>query len=506
MTDFRYAGIALVLRGGKVAGIGKAGALVSRIINEYPVRVAFLGSLLLSLIAVMGLVTIGRDAAFYMTIAQGVTEQGPKLAFQSFDWPWFTLLIAGTHVVLPLPFETIAHLWCAFFMAGTCALVVDGVRLRTPEAARWACLAVLAMPAINQDRDDILREFGFWFFCSLTLWLALCWHERGGWLRATSMHVAILAALFFRLEAVLLWPALGLWQLPNLRSSERRKQFLQFALLPILGLVLAMVVFSMMGGLSSARVEAYWGMINPRNVFASFSQLSQQFASTMTYTYSRSDAGQIIFFGLLATVLILFVKLMGVFGFSFLYRGSWGVLGIYWRQYRPFAWAALLYVVVLMLFFIKHQFMIGRYVSFLNLLFVPALAMALVVFARRFPRLGKIVLVIGLLLMLANVITTGARKTQYVEAGHWVAANMEPGASAYYDDGRISYYAGRGYVYPTVTREEAMSPELASHYRYFLIEAKGDEPWLNEWLAGHDMRIITRFANRKGATVLVIGK
>ncbi|WP_248745313.1 MULTISPECIES: hypothetical protein [unclassified Pseudomonas] len=495
------------MRGGKVVGIGgKAVALVSRSINEYPVRVAFLGSLLLSLIAVMGLVTIGRDAAFYMTIAQGVTEQGPKLAFQSFDWPWFTLLIAGTHVVLPLPFETIAHLWCAFLLAGTCALVVDCVRQRTPEAARWACLVVLAMPAVNQDRDDILREFGFWFFCTLTLWLALRWQARGGWLRAASMHMAIVAALLFRLEAVLLWAALGLWQLPNLWSSERRKQFLQFALLPMLGLILAVAVLSMKGGLSSVRVQAYLDMINPRNVFASFNLLSQQFANTLSHTYSRSDAGQIIFFGLLATVAILFVKMMGVFGASFLYRGSWGVLGIYWRQYRPFVWAALLYCVVLMLFFIKQQFMIGRYVSFLNLLFVPALAMALVVFARRFPRLGKVVLVIGLLLALSNVITIGAKKTQYIEAGHWVAANMEPGASAYYDDGRISYYAGRGYVYPTVTREEAMSAEQAERYRYFLIEAKGDEPWLSDWLVGREMRIIARFANRKGATVLVIGK
>ncbi|MPQ66927.1 hypothetical protein GC387_09855 [Pseudomonas sp. MWU12-2323] len=490
-----------------MAGIGsKAGALISRAINEYPVRVAFLGSLLLSLIAVMGLVTIGRDAAFYMTIAQGVTEQGPKLAFQSFDWPWFTLLIAGTHVVLPLSFETIAHLWCAFFLAGTCALVVDCVCQRTPEAARWACLVVLAMPAVNQDRDDILREFGFWFFCTLTLWLALRWQARGGWVLACSIHVAIVAALFFRLEAVLLWPALMLWQLSNLWSNKHRKQFLQFSLLPILGLISAVVVLSAVGGLSSVRVEAYLGMINPKNIFASFDLLSQQFANTLINPFSRSDAGRIIFFGMMATVIILFVKMMGVFGASFLYRGSWGVLGIYWRQYRPFAWAAVLYFVVLMLFFIKQQFMIGRYVSFMNLLFVPALAMATMVFARRFPRLGKVVLVIGLLLLLTNVITTGAKKTQYIEAGHWVAANIEPDASVYYEDGRFSYYAGRGYIFPTKTREQAMAPEQASRYRYFLIEAKGDEPWLGEWLAGHDMHIMTRFANRKGATVLVIGK
>ncbi|MBV6753184.1 hypothetical protein KV580_22930 [Pseudomonas chlororaphis] len=490
-----------------MTGIGsRLGALISRTISEYPVRVVFLGSLLLSLIAVTGLVTIGRDAAFYLTIAQNITEQGPTVALRSFDWPWFLLLIAGTHVVLRLPFELIAHLWCALFLAGTCALVVDCVRQRVPDATRWACLVILAMPAVNQDRDDILREFGFWFFCSLTLWLALRWQTRGGWLRVLPIHLAIAGAVLFRLEAVLMWLALGMWQLPGLWSSERRKQFLEFISLPVLGLVLMLALVAVSGGLSSGRVDAYLAMIDPRHIFASFNLLTEQFASTLIATFSKADAGQIIFFGFLATILIFFVKMMGVFGFSFLYRGSWAVLGTYWREYRPFAWAALFYLVVLMLFFIKQQFMIGRYVSFMNLLFVPALAMAMLVFARRFPRLGKIVLVIGLLSMLANVISTGAKKTQFIEAGRWVAANMEPEASVYYDDGRISYYAGRGYVYPTVTREEAMSAEYADRYRYFLLDARGDEPWLSAWLAERQMHIITRFANRKGATILVIGK
>ena len=478
------------------------GTQVSRIIDEYPVWLAFFGSLLLSLIAVMGTATVGRDAALYIDVAQQVTEHGPNVAWASFDWPWFSLLLAATHSILRLPLELSAYLWCGLFFAGTSALMVDCVRQRSPDITRWACLVMLAMPAVNAFRNDIIRECGFWFFCTLALWLALRWQARGGWLRAAFIHMAIVAAALFRLEALLLMPALALWQLPSLWSSSRRLSFFQFSLLPILGLL----VVSVTGVLMSARVVLYLDMIEPRGVFASFQMLCDQFANSLINKYSQDEAGRIIFFGILATMTITFVKLMGPFAVPFILRRNWGVLGIYWRDYRPFAWAALLYLVVLVLFFIKQQFMNARYMSFLNLLFVPVLAMGLAAFAREFPRLGKGLVVLALLVMLSNVISTGAGKTHYIEAGRWMSSHVESDAPTYFTDGRISYYAGRGYVLPVLTQEEAISPAHAGDYRYFVIEAKGDEPWLNEWLAAHKLRILEHFANRKGATVVVIGR
>jgi uncharacterized Tic20 family protein len=475
---------------------------IARIIDQHPVRLAFWSSLLLSLIAVIGTATVGRDAALYIDIAQQVTVHGPSVAWNTFDWPWFSLFLAGTHLTLRLPLELSAYLWCGLFLAGTCALMVDCIRQRSPDIARWACLVMLAMPAVNSFRNDIIREYGFWFFCTLALWLALRWQERGGWLRAALIHLAIVAAMFFRLEAVLLFFALGLWQLPNLWSSTQRTRFMQFALLPALGLVAVLVS----GVLLAPRLMLYLDMVTPGNVFASFHRLSEQFGNSLVNKYSRDEAGRIIFFGILATLSISFVKLMGPFAVPFVLRRNWSVLGTYWRDYRPFALTALLYSVVLVLFFLKEQFMNTRYLSFLNLLFVPVLAMGLAAFARQFPRWGKALVVVGLLVMLSNVISLGAGKTHYVEAGHWMADHIESGEPAYFEDGRISYYAGRGYALPLLTREEAMSPQHVGEYRYFLIDAKQGDPWLSAWLAEHKLRILAQFANRKGATVLVIGR
>lgn len=471
-----------------------------------PVQLAFFGSLLLSMVAVLGSAIIDRDAALYMAVAQQIIDQGPKVAFKLFDWPGFLFLLAGTHVLLHLPLELCAYLWCALFMAGTCALLVDVVRQKVPSASYWACLVVLAMPAFNQFRYDILREFGFWFFSILTLWLAFRWQARGGWGRAVLIHLAVLAAVVFRLEAVLLLPALLLWQISisGMRTAGR-EHVLQLIALPLLVGALAVLALLVLGGVFSERVMYYLGMLDPRHVFSSFNTLASQFGDSLTNKYSRDEAGRIIFFGMLASLFIMFVKALGPFSVPFFFRRSGAAIQVYWREFRPFAWAGLLYVAVLMLFYVREQFLISRYVSFLNVLVVPLAAIALMYFAERFARMGKVLVVIALLVMVSNVLSLGAQKDHYIKAGAWVAEHVEPGASVYYDDGRIGYYAGRGYSIPTITREDAMSVAHAGEYRYFLIEAHGDEPWLQSWLVQQHKQVLGKFANRKGATVLAIG-
>ncbi|MCO7521592.1 MULTISPECIES: hypothetical protein [unclassified Pseudomonas] len=474
-------------------------------VATYPVRLAFIGSLLLSLIAVLGTSALGRDAAFYMSIAQRISVEGPQVAWQAFDWPWFTFLLAATHGVTQLPMEWCAYLWCALFMAGTCALLVDAVRQRVPAAAGWALLVVLAMPAVNQFRNDIIREYGFWFFSVLTLWLALQWQVRGGWWRATSIHLAIVGAVLFRLEAVMLEGALGLWLLCGLRERGNRMAFVQFVSMPLLAVVVAAMVLLAKGGLSSGRVDYFLSLVDPRKVLAAFQALAEQFGDSLKHKYSRDEAGRIVFFGLLAALVIKFVALSGPFGLPFLRRGTWQAVRTYLREFRPFAWTALVYGLVLLLFFIAQQFMNGRYLSFLNLAAVPLLAVGAMLFAQRFPRLGKALAAVAMLVMLANVISTGAGKPHIIEAGHWVAANVDPQAKVYFEDSRVSYYAGRGYPSPSA-RQQVLEGPQAAQYSYFVFEARPDEPWLTAWLEQHQMRVLASFANRKKATFVVIGR
>lgn len=490
---------------GSAASLGGETGVRGMLARVSPNWLALVGSLILSWVAIASGDIVGRDGAFYLDIAQHASEQGAHAALGMFDWPWYAILLGATHKLLHLSVEHCAYLWSVVFLAGTSVLMVDAVRQRYPQVAGWACLVMLAMPAVNQFRYDIIRESGFWCFCMLALWLAMRWHARGGWAGAAAIHLAIGVAALFRLEAVVLLVALSAWQLPNLFRAGHRRAFWQFFCLPLLVLLPALGVLVPRIDWHSGRVAYLLALTEPQRVFASFNRLADQFGASLVNKYSVDEAGRIVFFGLLASLLIKFVNLMGPFALPFLWPRAWQAWRTYWREFRPFAWGALLYFVVMMLFFVNAQFMNGRYLSFLDLLVVPLLALALSQFATHFPRLGKAVVAIGVLVMISNVVSLGTPKTHYIAAGHWLAEHVDAQAPVYYEDGRIAWYAGRGYPQPTLPRETAMAPGSAAQYRYFVVEGTPDEPWLQSWMRDHGQRVLAQFANRKGKTITVLG-
>lgn len=169
------------------------------------------------------------------------------------------------------------------------------------------------------------------------------------------------------------------------------------------------------------------------------------------------------------------------------------------------AWAWLIYFGLLLIFFVQERFINSRYVSFLNLLVVPLLTLFVVSFARNFPRLAKILVILSLLVMLQNVVSFGPKKTHYLEAGAWLAQHTHPADKIFYEDSRLAYYAGRGYPYMPFDREQAMSAEQAQNFRYFVLIDKPGDAALQRWMVQQHKQVLSRFANRKGDTVLVIG-
>jgi 4-amino-4-deoxy-L-arabinose transferase-like glycosyltransferase len=340
-----------------------------------------------------------------------------------------------------------------------------------PGGGYWACLLVLAIPAFNHLRNDIIREFGLWFFCTLAFSLALRWQERGGWLRALLVQLAIVAAALFRLEAVLLFPVLGLCLVGELQTREGWRRLLQINLFPLAGIVAALLWLLSGHALAQARVDYVVSLLDPRSFLAGFNADGQQFAKVALQKYSADEARQVVFFGLLFTLLSKFVALCGPFALPLLYRPGWRGVAEYLatgsgRWPGP---GSCISASVADFLRIQERFINSRYVSFLNLLAVPLLTIVLLCFARNFPRLARIFVVMALLVMLQNVVSFSAKKTHYLEAGAWLSQHTSPADAIFYEDSRFAYYAGRGYPYMPVTREQAMSAEQAQNFRYFVL-------------------------------------
>jgi len=477
--------------------------------SSHPAGLAFFASLVLSFIAIQFEVTLGRDAAFYLDTVKSFNSQGLQGLFNQFNWPWFLLLIAVSHSLTGLAVETLAYLWVSLFMATTCALLVDMLVRRIPGSSGWALLVVLAMPAFNQFRGDIIREHGFWCFSMLALWLALRWDERGGWKLAVLMQLSVVLAALFRLEAVLLMPVLVLWRILQVRSQDGWLRLAQIIWLPIVMAIAGLFALQILDNKYLGRVNYYLYTINPKNLFAQFTQVSENFAS-MLAKWSADDAAAILFFGFLVYIFGIFIRLFGPFALPFLFPSSFSGYRLYWQRFQPFVLAFMFYFLVLMIYSFHHLFMNGRYTSYLNLLAVPAATLALMNLAERFPRAVKLLVIIGIGVMMTNVISLTPKKTHYIEAASWIKQNELPDEASktfYFEDGRIAYYAGWRYIFPYDQSAEQIlnDKNFKQRFSYFVFEAKSDEPWLLAWFKQNpDYKILAQFSNGK-KTVLIIG-
>lgn len=476
-----------------------------------PAWFAFVGSLLLSWLAVGGSSVLNRDGMLYVDAALRFRAEGFAELIGTFDWPLLSMLIAGLGGVIGMGFENAGHIIDASLLAGTCALMVDLVRRHQPDdaAMAWAtCVAVLAMPGYNGYRDQILREYGYWFFSMLAFWLALQWERRGcRWRDALPCQLAVVGAMLFRLEAAVFLAALIAWQVVSASAEGRIRRVFMLAALPLLAMVsLAALVGA---GLIDwpERVLRYLGAANPLGVHKWSEHAAHLLESGVLPEYSRDEAVFILFFGMLSLIPIKFVKMLGLFVVPFAYSAFAGDRRPLVGRWALFGWAFLAHVVALMLFASDLLFLSGRHVSMLTLLAVPAVAAGLVFLWRRLPRWRPAVVVAAVATMIANVVSLGPSREYLSAAGAWLAASEPDPVTVYVDDPRVAYYAGWGFASrkeQVVDRGQLEHLVAVGRFSTLVLSDSRRVQWVDAWLAGRGLQAARRFQNGSGEAVTII--
>lgn len=479
---------------------GRVRALLERI---GPVPAAFAASLLLSWVAAQGRL-LNRDGIYYLDTARTLIEEGFGAAMRVGEWNFLPLLIAALAAATPLGLEAAARTLDALLLAGACALLVDCVRRRAPEAAWAAVLVALAMPAYNQYRGEILREYGFWFFSLLAFWLAMRRPAGSGWRGLLASQFALLAAALFRLEAVAFFAALMLWRAAAAPPGARVREALAAAALPIaLALPAALLLAGGAVG-PPPRLLYYLDAIDPRHKAALFEQAAARLADLVLLTkYSREEAVYVLVVGLLAIIPVKFLKMSGLLLIPFVYGFKDGGLRKNLAPWQPLPWAFAVYALVLAAFVTHLMFLTGRYVSMLNLLAVPLAAVGFARLAGRHPRWRPLLVALALLMAVANAVSLSPPRTQIPEAGNWLrqnAAELRVGM----ETSRIAYYAGWKLARVRIQERQALADALAAgDLDLAAFEIDGGEAGTGAWLAQNRLAEVRRFAGPRGAAVIL---
>ncbi len=470
-----------------------------------PVRATLILSLLLSFVSLYFEPILGRDAAFYIDNARIFVNEGAASLLTRFSWPWFTALIGLTHQATGLSLIAAGYVWIFLLTAGTCALLVKSVELIKPEAAWFACLVALTIPAYNTYRYQILREPGFWFFSALTLVCMILLVQCGRWRYLAAAVASTLMAAVFRLEAVFMLVSIAL---------ATAWYFRRFLANHYLGLLLGLALVSGFTAIlwwalhlndDLARVDYYLHLLDPSQVTDHLGQLAHSFSESTLASFSHHQAGHILLFGFGMTILYNAIVMMGPHAIPFFFGEDRQVLADTLRRHSFIPISALIYALVLLVFFIQKAFTLERYTSLLHILLTPIIAMALYNLWQRRRRVAIAVVVLAVLVGIGNVVSTSGKRTHYLPTAEWIQENTSPDDAIYFYDPRISFYSGRGHQYNPLTSEQSLD-EGWDRFAYFVVELTADHPAVKKRTNDGTAEILATFDNGRNRALIILGK
>lgn len=479
-----------------------------RLGDSAPIWAAFFGSLVLSLAAIQGSGTLNNDGMLYVETARSFVAGGYAGAFRTFDWPLLSLLMAWVGQLSGIGPESAGHLINAMFLAGTCALMVDLVGRRQPEAVWAACLVVLSLPGVNGYRDQLLREYGCWFFSVLAFWLAAYW-ERDGfrWRVSLLCQVSLICAVLFRFEAVLFFPALVFWQLFSAPKGERLTRTLKVVYLPITaGLLVSLAYVSGLVAMP-ARLMEYVQAVDISATSKTSQQAAKLIESGILPKYSRDYAGYILFTGLLAVVPLKFFSAMGIFSVPFVYvlanRPARETVG----RWAPLTWAFFAHLIALAGFAVNRLFVLARHAGPLALLAVPVVAEGVLLLLQRSSAWRIAVIVASLLTMASNVVTFGPGPSHIHEAAAWLQHNVAESDRVYVEDPKVTYRAGwrqSGWRGVPIGRPQIEKAVADGRFHILVLSQSRKKPVVDEWIARNGWKPAHRFENEAGDAIIVV--
>lgn len=465
-----------------------------------PVRAVFMGSLLLSLIAVCTSPAINNDGMLYVEAARVFLNDGLSASRDIFSWPFLPILLACVSKLTGLSLEISGQLLNAFFLAGTFGLLVDFSRRKFPEAAWSICLTLLALPALNHYRDEILREYGCWFFFMLSFWLAVRWSEVPRWRTALSVQLALVVAALFRPEASAYFAALAFWQLSTAPKGVKWRRALAISGLPLAFLATLAALF-IAGHLDPAnRLSSEFARIN----FAHFNEKAQALSNVLV-SYARNNAQYILFFGSISLIPLKFLKHLGIFIVPFAYLLYSAQRRAAFEQWAPFSWLFLVHLLVLSVFVLDLQFLAGRYVIVLHLLAAPLIGYSLWLIMQRFPRWRTAVVALAGLAMISNAVSLSPKKAQFVEAGVWLAAHAKESPKIYLESSAVTYYAGWQLlrIAPPKDRTKLADDVSQGKYDMLVLESAPNDPDIKLWLQANRLTEIKRFGHSGSIEIII---
>jgi hypothetical protein len=488
---------------------------------KHPIAIyvaTFLASLVLSFVAWLQSDIINNDGILYIDVARAYVTGGLADAFAKFDWPLYGILIGLVHQISQLDYEVSAYLLNALLVALACTTFVATYHaIGRPGTRLWvAAVLILGLPLVNDYRDFVIRDFGYWASLLLAVLLFIRSVQRDSLAYAIAWQLVALLAITFRIEGVVLLAAPVIYHLvlEKKRSGKIRRMLqssLVFIALGILGLIGFAVFGTFRTEVNTGTLQLWFSYASPLAIISGLQQEAVTLHQQLEHLSSTGDA-----------VLILVTGLLALSGSKLLANAvpAYCLVAAYGRNRNWLAptpasrmiWLFFTLTVATMLALVASRyFLSSRYTV------APVLLLSLITFAyvdtglQRLAQLPKRHWLIAAWVLIAvifadGVISTGAKKTAIKTGSKWALQEVDQTIPWFCNEARLQFYTQQ--QCKPIEREDLMSrlknaPHESAPAMLLLWVSRKDMELQQELLDNHRIGLVKSWQNRRGDTMAI---
>ena len=430
-----------------------------------------LASLALSGFAVAFASIPNDDAYTYIRTAEIFLEQGVGAAISHYTWAGYPILIALVSL-LGLSLFTSAYVLNAIFFAILAYAFISILRhLDDSNRIAWlAALTVLAYPELNEYRDMVLRDVGFWAMLLLALWRFMVFVDTRQFSHSVFFVLAMIGAMLFRAEAVIYLVAIpfALFLQSDRNTQQNRQDFLKLAgficCVGALGFLMLLAaginLFSLIFELLRIYQPFLISRFNPDEAItaAQATAIFGEYAGI----FSRDYVSAVVAVGL---SVVLVMTLFYTIGGPFFWLLAFGLMRKHIRWHRakvaPILAVSLANLFILVVFLYTTKFLTGRYALVFGLMaatLVPFLISSIIERNRggKWEKFVSYFLILFFFYCLIDsYVSFGKSKDWLLDAAGYVELQAESDTQVLTNNHTIAYFSRQVENYDDIIREIA---------------------------------------------------
>lgn len=417
-------------------------------------------SLILSLSQVLTDDVINSDGILYLQIAEHIQKNEWSSATKLYNWLFYPFLIAQLSNLTSLSLEQAAHLLnslCTAIICTTFILIIKEFGGKEKATLWFASLIILCYPNMNEYRDMIIRDHGYWAFYLLSCLYFLKAYQQIKVKTLIALITFLVIATLFRVEGLIFTLILPLFLLTwHIKIQKNRiRALFQIVLITSVTLLAYHFISSNDHNIGYTKTtQIYQAIESSFYKIKSSVDITENYINKLSvHRFSENYAPTVlgfVFLLILATEIFSATSALYVFALISSFFVKRGFLSNY--LIKPWGVLIIINLIILCGFLLSAFFLTGRYPIALSLiLLIPIPFFLNVIYqqikVRQISPFEKKLLLASMILFaivsVDGVVSFGTKKSYLKDTGVWISANMNPDNENFYTNNlHVNFYAG----------------------------------------------------------------